>query len=533
MDQAIVDRELLRTFALENSERAFAQLVERYVRLVFGTAMRLVSDEQAAQEISQEVFIELARKASWLSGEVMLGGWLYRTAVFKARQWWRTEERRKQREARAAEIQNTMNDKSFSHDSLRQMLDEALLALAQKERDALLLRFVEECTQREVGERLGISEDAARKRINKGLEQLLRFFSRRGFSVSGTTVARVFGGMNSDLPQKLSAQIVNAALHSGAIVAPAGAGLLLARFLSFNKPRAVLCSALLLLPPLAWEGNKIGSDRARKIELTNRLNALLSEKSVAEKELASISDQLARGNRAAEELRTEQQHRTALTKTVPSGTNPLLFRWSEESSFVRLPKQMFNRIQLYDPAMGGGDANGHHYSPLLTRKGRVSEVTLDAVGATTSQKHQVVRAFANFTERYAELEGNYITLTKSKQGQTTGDGNEPMIVVERFANDCAPLKKELEAELEAALGRERKEVLWRQFRSVFREAYNDFGERERTRILRKFKFPGQSMAFIEEADEGHMTHGVSFTELPEAFKPFVTSWNEKQEETPR
>jgi hypothetical protein len=144
-----------------------------------------------------------------------------------------------------------------------------------------------------------------------------------------------------------------------------------------------------------------------------------------------------------------------------------------------------------------------------------------------------VRAFANFTERYAELEGNYITLTKSKQGQTTGDGNEPMIVVERFANDCAPLKKELEAELEAALGRERKEVLWRQFRSVFREAYNDFGERERTRILRKFKFPGQSMAFIEEADEGHMTHGVSFTELPEAFKPFVTSWNEKQEETPR
>src|SRR5438874_1703132 len=64
------DPDLLRAYAVENSERAFAQLVERYVRLVFGTAMRLVSDEQTAQEITQEVFIELARKAAWLSGEV-------------------------------------------------------------------------------------------------------------------------------------------------------------------------------------------------------------------------------------------------------------------------------------------------------------------------------------------------------------------------------------------------------------------------------------------------------------------------------
>jgi hypothetical protein len=160
-------------------------------------------------------------------------------------------------------------------------------------------------------------------------------------------------------------------------------------------------------------------------------------------------------------------------------------------------------------------------------------VTLDALGATTSQKREVQRAFANFAESYAELEGHHITLTTSKEGETTGDGNEPMIVVERFANDCAPLKKDLEAELETALGRERKEVLWRHFRSAFRNAFNDFGERERTRILRKFKSPGQSMAFIEEVDEGNMTHGVSFTELPEAFKPFVTSWNEKKEETPR
>lgn len=173
MYQVILDRDLLRAYALENSERAFAQLVERYMRLVFGTALRVVSNEQAAQEISQEVFIELARKAGWLSGEVALGGWLYKTAVFKGRQWWRSEERRRRREEIAGAMQKTMNDESSSLGAMQQILDEALLSLKQKEREALLLRFVEECSQREVGACCGVRVSDSHKRFfaNFAVEQ--------------------------------------------------------------------------------------------------------------------------------------------------------------------------------------------------------------------------------------------------------------------------------------------------------------------------------------------------------------------------
>jgi RNA polymerase sigma factor (sigma-70 family) len=528
MHDPVVDRDLLRAFVLENSEPAFAQLVDRYVGLVFGTAVRLASHEQAAQEISQEVFIELARKAPRLSGEVMVGGWLYQTTVFKARQWWRTEERRKRREEIAAEIQNTMNDESSSLSSIRQILDEALLELGQKERDALLLRFVENCTQREVGRRLGIKEDAARKRISKGLEQLLRFFSRRGFNVSGAVAATLLGGMSAAIPQNLSAQIVSAALHTGAVVAPSSAGLLLARLLSWNTPRAILCSAFLFLPPLVWEGTRIQSERARNIEVANCLNLLLSELSAAEKELASVTDQMAGANRSAGQLKAEQQHRAVLANTIPGGTNPLLFRWSEASSYVRLPKQLFNHIQLYDSEMDGGDAGGgRRFSTLLTRQGQISGMTLDALGANTSQKDQVVRAFANFAEQYADLESHHTTLTNPDPSQTVGDGNDPMIVVANFANDCAPLKTKLHAEISAALGRERTDALWRQCRSVFRDTFNDFGERERKRILRRF--PGQSMVFIEEVDDGHRTHGLAIADLPEAFQSFVKREKKEKE----
>jgi len=91
------DRELLREYLEEGSEPAFQTLVERHLDLVFATTLRGLNQVEAAREITQNVFIALARKAPWLRGDLSVAGWLHRTALLEVRRWWRGELRRQRR----------------------------------------------------------------------------------------------------------------------------------------------------------------------------------------------------------------------------------------------------------------------------------------------------------------------------------------------------------------------------------------------------------------------------------------------------
>src|SRR5258708_6407287 len=112
MAQLKTDPELLREYAEGGSEGAFQALVERHVDLVFATAVRGLGDPGVAQEITQNVFVTLARKAAWLRGEVSLAGWLHKAALLEIRRWWRGELRRQQREQTAVELGTTMKDQN-------------------------------------------------------------------------------------------------------------------------------------------------------------------------------------------------------------------------------------------------------------------------------------------------------------------------------------------------------------------------------------------------------------------------------------
>src|SRR6266566_4174780 len=181
MDERRQDFELLRQFAQRGDEPAFAAVVRRHLDLVYATALRKVADQGAAEEVAQNVFAALTAKAWQFAQDDSLPAWLYRTTLLEAKTWWRGELRRRRREQTAAELGTTMKtpEDQTALRALVPLLDEALLSLDEKERTALLLRFYESRSLRDVGAGLGVSDDAAQKRVSSALDHVARFFHRR------------------------------------------------------------------------------------------------------------------------------------------------------------------------------------------------------------------------------------------------------------------------------------------------------------------------------------------------------------------
>lgn len=173
------DLDLLRQYARESSEAAFTTLVEHHVDLVYSVAHRLVRSPQLAEEVTQSVFIDLARNAARFNPRTPLVAWLHvvsrRTAIDVVRR----ESRRQLREREALEIAS-MKATPNEWTEVEPLLDEAVATLPATDRAAILLRYFENKSLREIGEVLGTSDGAAQKRVSRALEQLRTFFAKRG-----------------------------------------------------------------------------------------------------------------------------------------------------------------------------------------------------------------------------------------------------------------------------------------------------------------------------------------------------------------
>src|ERR1700690_2071987 len=191
------DLTLLREYARGNSEEAFAALVTRHVNLVYSVALQEVHDPHLAEEITQAVFIILARKAESLGPKIILSGWLCRTARYASANALTIQRRRQHRE-QEAHMQSILNEAANEPASgetwnqIAPLLDGALEQLGQKDHDALVLRFFEGRNFKEVGTALGASEAAAKMRVSRALEKLRKFFTKRGVS---STTAIIAGAM--------------------------------------------------------------------------------------------------------------------------------------------------------------------------------------------------------------------------------------------------------------------------------------------------------------------------------------------------
>jgi RNA polymerase sigma factor (sigma-70 family) len=212
------DHELLADFARSESETAFAELVARHVNLVYSAAQRFSGSPQCAEEITQAVFIILARKAKNISGKIILSGWLYQTARLTAANFMKGEIRRQQREQEAY-MQSTLNDTdAAAWQQIAPLLDDAMGYLGETDRTAVVLRFFENKTAAEVAAALKLTEAAAHKRVNRALEKLRKIFSKRGVTFSVTLIAGVVAANSVQAAPASLAATVTAAVANGASI---------------------------------------------------------------------------------------------------------------------------------------------------------------------------------------------------------------------------------------------------------------------------------------------------------------------------
>ena len=215
--QELADTELLRQYAHQNSEAAFAALVTRHVPLVFSAALRKTGNPSAAQEVTQAVFIILARKARGLRRETALAGWLYQAARLTAANFLRTEIRRARREQEAM-MQSLSNE--TGPETWRQimpLLEDAMGRLGERERNAVVLRFFERKSFQEIGAEVGATENAAKKRVGHALEKLRRFFLQRGVDSTAAAIGEIISANSVHaVPVGLVKAVSTAALAKGA-----------------------------------------------------------------------------------------------------------------------------------------------------------------------------------------------------------------------------------------------------------------------------------------------------------------------------
>jgi RNA polymerase sigma factor (sigma-70 family) len=211
------DAELLEQFR-KGFEDAFNVLVERYVALVHSVALRHTVNPQQAQDITQAVFIILARKAGTLGRGTVLPGWLYRTARLTAANFQRAETRRIRREQEAF-MQSTLEEPATDAlwRELSPQLDEAMASLGASERDALVLRYFQNKSVAEVGTFLGVQENTAQQRVSRALEKLRKFFVRRGVASATAIIAGAISANSVQAaPAGLAQAISTVAVTKGA-----------------------------------------------------------------------------------------------------------------------------------------------------------------------------------------------------------------------------------------------------------------------------------------------------------------------------
>ena len=209
--------QLLRDYAEGGNEAAFRELVARRTDLVYSAALRQVESPDLACDLAQGVFTDLARKArpvaEKMPGGDSLTGWLLRSTRYAALNLMRDTRRRMANERQAMEQLIINSESAPDWGAIRPLLDEAMDSLGDEDYAAILLRYFENKSLREVGQTLGMSDDTAQKRVSRAVERLREFFSKRNVTIGASGLAVVISANAVEAaPVGLAATISSAAI---------------------------------------------------------------------------------------------------------------------------------------------------------------------------------------------------------------------------------------------------------------------------------------------------------------------------------
>ena len=330
------DAELLRRYADERSEAAFAEVVRRNLNLVHSAAIRQVSgNPAAAADIAQAVFTELACQAKQLNQHRALVGWLYTTTRRMAARYVRDETRRQRREWDAHvhyDLQQDPTNPEADWSRIAPVLDEAMHELVEADRNALLLRHFQQRPYAEVGAQLGLSENAARMRVERALDRLRQHLSRRGItSTASAVVIALNGPAVAAAPAGLTANVTAGALAAGALTASTF-GLLSLMSSTLVKGGAVVVGCALLSTGLLLQQQRLERFRVEQASLKEQLaeqsaalgdsRELLARKDAELAASGESLDELLRLRGEVSVLRHTARQASRTTTTSPSDRPP-------------------------------------------------------------------------------------------------------------------------------------------------------------------------------------------------------------------
>jgi RNA polymerase sigma factor (sigma-70 family) len=354
------DLDLLRQFTRDHSQDAFTTLVNRHVNLVYSAALRQVRSPQLAEEVAQSVFADLARNAGKLKPDTILTAWLYQIARRTAIDVVRKESRRQLREQIATEM-NAMNATASDWTHVEPFLDDAMSALDDTDRIAVLLRYFENKTLREVGRALGASEDAAQKRVSRAVEYLREFFAKRGVTIgaSGLVVVLSANAVQA-APVGLAATIATAASLARATITTAATATKTIAMTILQKT-IVTASIAVAVGTGIYEARQVSTLRTQvqtlqqqQAPLAEQNQQLLRERDATTHQFAALRDDNERLNQNTTELLKLRGEVARLRNAAIQANDPLAqttLAWKAKEAklrqlFEQMPDQQVPEMQL-------------------------------------------------------------------------------------------------------------------------------------------------------------------------------------------